>query len=124
MGVKVVLIDRHKSFSWDETKNGTTLSFLLVLRFSLIQISAFARPSDEKINTNTEIYKRERERGEKHYFLYIYIYDDAFYERVVVCVVVDGVAVVAKEYSREDGDFNVVEIIVRCEETREREWRE
>ena len=72
MGVKVVLIDRHKSFSWDETKNVTTLSFLLVLRFSLIQISAFARPSDE-INTNTEIYKRERERGEKHYFLYIYI---------------------------------------------------
>ena len=124
MGVKVVLIDRHKSFSWDETKNGTTLSFLLVLRFSLIQISAFARPSDE-INTNTEIYKRERERGEKHYFLYIYIYDDdAFYERVVVRVVVDGVAVVAKEYSREDGDFIIVEIIVRCEETREREWRE
>jgi len=57
--------------------------------------------------------------------LYIYIYDDdAFYERVVVRVVVDGVAVVAKEYSREDGDFNVVEIIVRCEETRERERRE
>ena len=48
----------------------------------------------------------------------VYIYDDAFYERVVVRVVVDGVAVVAKEYSREDGDFIVVEIIVRCEETR------
>jgi len=95
------------------------------LRFSLIQISAFARPSDEKINTNTEIYKRERERRKTLLFVYIYIYDDdAFYERVVVRVVVDGVAVVAKEYSREDGDFNVVEIIVRCEETRERERRE
>ena len=91
------------------------------MRFSLIQISAFARPSDEKINTNTEIYKRERERRKTILFVYIY---DAFYERVVVCVVVDGVAVVAKEYSREDGDFNVVEIIVRCEETRERERRE
>ena len=50
--------------------------------------------------------------------MYIYIYDDAFYERVVVCVVVDGVAVVAKEYSREDGDFIIVKIIVQCEETR------
>jgi hypothetical protein len=57
--------------------------------------------------------------------LYIYIYDDdAFYERVVVCVVVDGVAVVAKEYSREDGDCIVVKIIVRCDEKkREREPR-
>lgn len=117
MGVKVVLIDRHKSFSWDETKNGTTLSFLLVLRFSRIQISAFARPSDE-INTNTEIYKRERERRKTLLFVYIYIYDDAFYERVVVRVVVDGVAVVAKEYSREVGDFIIVKIIVQCEETR------
>jgi hypothetical protein len=91
------------------------------LRFSLVQISAFARPSDEKINTNTEIYirEREREREEKNTTFCIYIYDDdAFYERVVVRVVVDGVAVVAKEYSREDGDFIVVEIIVRCEETR------
>ncbi len=118
MGVKVVLIDRQKSFSWDETKNGTTLSFLLVLRFSRIQISAFARPSDE-INTNTEIYKRERERRKTLLFVYIYIYDDdAFYERVVVRVVVDGVAVVAKEYSREVGDFIIVKIIVQCEETR------
>ena len=114
MGVKVVLIDRHKSFSWDETKNGTTLSFLLVLRFSLIQISAFARPSDE-INTNTEIYKRERERRKTLLFVYIYD-DDAFYERVVVRVVVDGVAVVAKEYSREDGDF-IIKIITQCDET-------
>lgn len=63
--------------------------------------------------------EREREREEKNTTFCIYIYDDdAFYERVVVRVVVDGVAVVAKEYSREDGDFIVVEIIVRCEETR------
>ena len=73
-------------------------------------------PSDE-INTNTEIYKREREEKNTTFCIYIYD-DDAFYERVVVRVVVDGVAVVAKEYSREDGDFIVVEIIVRCEETR------
>jgi hypothetical protein len=60
-----------------------------------------------------------REREEKNTTFCIYIYDDdAFYECVVVRVVVDGVAVVAKEYSREDGDFIVVEIIVRCEETR------
>ena len=92
-----------------------TLSFLLEVFAPDFCIRS---PSDEKINTNR--YKRERQ--EKNYFLYIYTYiythnvvGDAFYERGVVKVCV---AVVAKEYSWEDGDCIVVKIIVQCEETR------
>ena len=77
---------------WEKKNVNFFLSFLLEVFAPDFRIRS---PSDE-IKNNRYIYKRERDiRGEKLLFVYTY---DEFYERVVVCVVKVGVAVVAKDY--------------------------